>query len=724
MAQSARLSIDEFLLSLQHVKAHGDQWQAQCPAHEDSRASLSVSLGRSGAILVNCFAGCTFSAILNALNLTAGSLSPQKVPSLPQPRLVATYDYKDARGELRYQVCRFEPKDFRQRRPNGGGGWLWNMQGITKIPYRLNELLGHSTVYIPEGEKDVDALWKLGQPATCNVGGVGKWRDSDTQALKNLGISRVIVLPDNDGPGRKHADDIAKQMKAARITYSIIELPGLHAKGDVSDWFAQGHQLAELHELAAKPHIVQGATALLPSADIDGELARLRSRTDSGQAELFAAMFGAEFRYNHFREMWLHYESPCWRTDADKAIYRAAREFARAQQCEALEIADRTEKKDKLDFAMKAESGAKLEALVKAASWNEILADKGENWDTDPWALATNNGVIDLRTGILRPGDPSDRITMKCTVAYNPKAECPRWWQFLAEIFGGDESLIDYIWRLCGYILTGETTERIVPMFYGRGANGKSVLINVLATILGDYATALPFSSLQFQKQEGIPNDMAGLAGRRLVTMVEANDGLRLNEAKLKSLSGNDRISARFLHGEFFTFQPVAKFVLAMNHKPIAKDDSEGFWDRIHLVPFNHTFPPGERDAGLQARLIAEEGEGILAWAVYGCLRWKESGLRKPPAVVAATEEYQAESDQLAEFIGSEFVNMTPDGTATTQEIGKTYNLWADQRGLSKVERLNSTQLGRLLGARFRKKKTNKTYFYTGLEVISGKLAY
>lgn len=721
MAQAARLAIDEFLLQLHRVRAHGDNWEAQCPAHDDSKASLSVAVGRSGGVVVKCFAGCTYSAILAAMNLPQGSLSPPKAVQKEIPRLVTTYDYKDATGELKYQVCRFEPKDFRQRRPNGSG-WIWDMKTVTKIPYRLPELAGQSTVYLPEGEKDVDALWALGKPATCNVGGAGKWRDGETQALKNIGVARVIVLPDNDGPGRKHADDIAAQMKANGIACSIVALPGLRASGDVSDWFAQGHKIAELEELAAKPYVVGKVAPTEPS--VDKELARLRADTPIGQAEQLAAMFSGEFRYNHFRESWMHYEAPCWRIDAVQAIKRAATTFIRAQQHAAIEIADRTEKNDRLKVTLKTETPAKIEELVKAASWNATFLDTGENWDADPWALATTNGVIDLRTGLLRPGDPADRITLKCTVAYNPKAECPRWWQFLGEIFGNDQDLIEFVWRLCGYIVTGQTTERVVPMFYGRGANGKSVLINVLATILGDYATALPFSSLQLQKQEGIPNDLAALVGRRLVTMIEANDGLRLNEAKLKTLSGNDRISARFLHGEFFTFQPVAKFVLAMNHKPIAKDDSPGFWERIRLVPFGHTFPVGERDNGLQARLIAQEGEGILAWMVEGCLRWQASGLTKPAAVVAATDEYQADSDQLAEFLTSDFISASPDGLAGAGEIKKAYDLWSDRRGLNRHERLSAQGLGRLLGERFKPKRTSKGMYYIGLDVVGGKLTY
>jgi putative DNA primase/helicase len=724
-ASLPHVTLEEFLLTLQKVKQTKDGYQAQCPAHEDSTPSLSVKIGNKGGVLAKCRAGCSFTEVVRAVGFEPSQLCAPKVTPKPFPTIVQTYDYRDAAGVLKYQVARFEPKDFRQRQPKAGGQWSWNMNGVTRLPYRLNELAGHTSVFIAEGEKDVDALWSLGCPATTNVGGAGKWHDGETQALKNLGVLRVIVLPDNDGPGRKHADDIARQMKANGIACTILELPGLRAHGDVSDWFSQGHQRAELDELAAaKPYVVQTAPAPVPSvtADIDAELKDHQSRTSVGQAERFAELYGKDFRYNHFRQTWLHYESPCWRIDADKAVYRAATEFARIQQREALTITNHSEKREALAFAVKAESPAALKNMIDCATWNLTFSDRGDNWDTDPWALAVENGVLDLKTGVLRAGNPADRITLKCSVPYNAKAECPRWWQFLGEIFGGDEELIEFIWRLSGYFLTGQTTERVVPMFYGRGANGKSVFLNVLASILGDYAFALPFSSLQFQKQEGIPNDLAALVGRRFVTMIEANDGLRLNEAKLKTLSGNDRISARFLHGEFFTFQPVAKFVLAMNHKPVAKDDSPGFWDRIRLVPFLHTFPLGSRDETLQARLIQTEGAGILAWMVEGCLRWQSGGLTRPASVVAATAEYQADSDQLAEFLAACCDTSDSEAFSAAAEVQKAYNAWADGRGLNKIERLSATTLGRQLGERFSSKHTMKGRVYNGLQVYSSQL--
>src|SRR5262245_621653 len=198
----ARLSLDEILLSLKGVKRSGDQYQAQCPAHEDRTASLSVTRGANGGVLLKCFAGCAFDRIIAALGFSSQQLSAPKSQSFGGKRtLICTYDYKDAAGVLRYQVLRYSEngrKTFVQRQPDGAGDWIWKMRGVKLLPNRLNELKECATVYIVEGEKDADNLWRVGLPATTNTAGAGKWRDSYSDTLKSVGVQRAILLPDND----------------------------------------------------------------------------------------------------------------------------------------------------------------------------------------------------------------------------------------------------------------------------------------------------------------------------------------------------------------------------------------------------------------------------------------------------------------------------------------------------------------------------------------------
>lgn len=229
-------------------RADGVWWDACCPAHDDRKASLSFRDGDHRLIL-KCQAGCEEAAILVSLHLTVADLA-RSAPT-GRTRIVAEYDYRDADGTLGYQVVRFDPKGFRQRRPDGAGGWIWNLNGVARVLYRLPSLTGAERVYIPEGEKDVDTLCALGLVATCNTGGAGKWRASDTAALVTAGVREVVVLTDNDEAGDAHALKVAASCLGAGLTVRIVRLPNLEAHGDVSDWLAAGGTRDVLEALVA-----------------------------------------------------------------------------------------------------------------------------------------------------------------------------------------------------------------------------------------------------------------------------------------------------------------------------------------------------------------------------------------------------------------------------------------------------------------------------------------
>jgi putative DNA primase/helicase len=221
---------------------------ALCPLHDDRNRSLSISEGKDGHILVNCFAGCPTHDVLAVVRLRMSNLMPNS------PMIVATYDYKDADGNLLYQSLRMEPKSFRCRRPDGQGGWVWKnvFLGVKRVPYRLPELLAADSsqlVFIVEGEKDADRLASLGLAATTNVDGAGKWRDEYNQPFKGR---HVVILPDNDEPGREHAETVATALLTVAATVKILDLTGLPDKGDVSDWLDAGENKAKLLALAKR----------------------------------------------------------------------------------------------------------------------------------------------------------------------------------------------------------------------------------------------------------------------------------------------------------------------------------------------------------------------------------------------------------------------------------------------------------------------------------------
>jgi putative DNA primase/helicase len=219
-------NIHDVLSRLSNVKKIGNGWSARCPAHDDQHNSLSVSTGNDGRLLIYCHAGCSFESISSALNINRST----------GKRIVATYDYIDEDGEILFQSVRFEPKNFLQRRPDGTGGWVWNLKGVRRVPYRLPQLLESAegaTVCVVEGEKDADRLAALGFVATTNPGGAGKWRDEYSQYLSG---KHVVIFPDNDEPGRLHAEQVARSAYNLAASVRVVNLPGSPPKGDVSDW--------------------------------------------------------------------------------------------------------------------------------------------------------------------------------------------------------------------------------------------------------------------------------------------------------------------------------------------------------------------------------------------------------------------------------------------------------------------------------------------------------
>ena len=317
---------------------------------------------------------------------------------------------------------------------------------------------------------------------------------------------------------------------------------------------------------------------------------------------------------------------------------------------------------------------AAVERLARADRRHAATSDE---WDQDLWALNTPGGVIDLRTGALRHHVRADRMTKVATAM--PQGDCPTWRQFLVTATGNDPELQAYLARMVGYALTGVTTEHALFFLYGTGANGKSVFVNTLAAILGDYAANAPMDTFMATQGERHPTDMAGLRGARLVTSIETEQGRRWAESRLKALTGGDKISARFMRQDFFEFTPQFKLVVAGNHKPAIRTIDEAMRRRLHLMPFTVTIPPKERDKTLPERLLAER-DGVLAWAVQGCLEWQQIGLQPPAAVMAATEEYFEAEDALGRWL-EECCDLGPNRTVTSADLFAAWKLWAEANG-------------------------------------------
>lgn len=722
-----RLSIDQLLARLQSVTRVGDNWQAVCPAHEDRRASLSIGVGDDGRILLNCHAGCTFDSLLAALFIPASALFPKDTtPGMFRPRsqfvVVKAYDYRDLNGVLQYQVCRLDPKDFRQRRPDpAGNDYVWNMKGTTRVPYRLNEIKGHASIYVVEGEKDADALWARKLPATTNLGGAGKWKDSDSDWLRTAGVSRLIVLPDNDSPGRKHATAVAESAKAAGLGVTILELPNVPAKGDVSDWFALGYTTEDLEQKVSSalwvvPNTLRPETDL-PECPPDDHPLRW-AQTDWGASEAFAHRNRDRIRYDHRQEQWLMWDQHYWKPDATREVCCLATDHARLWQEEAARYIKDTEKRRELiAFALKLERRSGVENMLHLANAVRTLADDGEQWNIHPMLLGCPNGVIDLTTGLLRDGRPTDRITIQTGVPFLADAPCDRWLAFLEQIFDGNTAVISYVQRALGYSLTADMREQCFFMCVGTGSNGKSTFLSTLDYVWGHhcYTTAMQTFTNQPGGEDDRKYDLAELNARRLVIAAETKANSQFNETALKSFTGGEKINAQRKYGHPFEYLPTAKVWLGVNHQPRVKDDSYGFWRRVRLISFPKTFAGTTDDRSLKDVLKAE-GSGILAWAVRGALDWQANGLSAPASVMSATDAYQEAENPLHDFI-LERITYAADASVSVPLSYVVYKEWAATQGYSEREMIGNITFTRLMSRRFEMARQDGGRRFLGIHV-------
>ncbi|HYP28540.1 MAG TPA: hypothetical protein VE262_17645 [Blastocatellia bacterium] len=264
--------VQEILRRLKRVRKCGGGWTAQCPAHDDEHNSLSIRVSNSEKTLIKCHAGCDTENVISTIGLQMSDLflNHNNKQNKGLKKISHTYDYNDEKGDLLYQVVRYKPKEFIQRRPNRQGGWAWNLNGVRRVPYRLPELLAADPshpVFITEGEKDADCLASFGLVATTNAGGAGKWRDEYREHLRER---IVIILPDNDKPGQDHAERVAYSLVGIASSIKIIKLPGLLAKGDVFDWLDYGHTPEDLLELVETVPVWESTTNRTEDQSRDG----------------------------------------------------------------------------------------------------------------------------------------------------------------------------------------------------------------------------------------------------------------------------------------------------------------------------------------------------------------------------------------------------------------------------------------------------------------------
>ena len=402
--------------------------------------------------------------------------------------------------------------------------------------------------------------------------------------------------------------------------------------------------------------------------------------TDVGNAERFVAMFKDSVKYCAVYKKWFIWNGRFWEQDDTGKIITYAIECVRSIIHAADLLPEGDKRKAMIHHSLKSESNGKLRSLLEIASGMPDITIRSEELDANPWLINAQNGTINLKTGKLQEHRAADYITKMCRANYDPDCAIPLWTELLQKITLGNNQLQRYIQKAFGYALTGDTSEQALFILYGTGSNGKSTLLNVFSELMATYSTSTPSDTFMQKKNDSVNNDIARLKGARFVAAIEMEEGKRMAESLIKSVTGGDKLVTRFLYGEFFEYVPQFKVFLAVNHKPNIRDTTNSIWRRIKLMPFEATFTEQERDKHFPAKIMASELPGILAWAVQGCLLWQQEGLQMPDSVNTATRKYQEEMDSFSNFFRECCVERE-GGRVSNKMLRAKYDEWCRENG-------------------------------------------
>lgn len=391
--------------------------------------------------------------------------------------------------------------------------------------------------------------------------------------------------------------------------------------------------------------------------------------TEDALALAFTRRHRDDLRYVHEWGRWLRWDGKRWATERTLAVYDLARALTR-EVC----LIQRSPR-----IRAKVQGASTVAAIVTLARADRAHARVTEDFDLDPWLLNTPAGTLELRTGELRPHRREDGITKVTPVP--PTTEAPKLWLACLNTWTQcDPELTAFLQRLAGYFLTGSVKDEVLPIVHGGGGNGKTKFVEAIRGCLGnDYVTGVSMETLIVTSGEQHPTDVADLRGRRLAIACETEEGRRLAEAKVKQLTGGDRLRARFMRRDFFEFNPTHKLLIVGNHRPTLRNVDEAMRRRLLLIPFDATIPAVDRDPDLAEKLRAEL-PGILGWMVEGALEWQASGLRPPARVLAATADYFESADAFGRWL-EECAVVRPAATWSRAAAFASWKSWAEAAG-------------------------------------------
>ena len=733
------MPLSAFLARLTIKDEERDGWLAKCPGHDDSKASLRITVSEdSGKVLLKCRAGCDNPHIMESMGLTIkdlasmvddtnGEHSTSSNDDLPEESAIAELgdqlntwaldlDGPTGSDALAYAATRFgiEPEDARRlglgvtASLGGGPRLVVPFRDLTGRPLgfqarALNNVAqvrwagplnpekaswtrigffpgssGWEEVIITEGPGDALTAVATGYDALA-IRGAGLVENAATldRVAEMLAGRTAIVAGDGDDAGQQFSAKLAEALLARGVVTKILKMrDGL----DLSDWRAEDpawFRQGFVKEVAKLSTVTKGATKVArwpyPFADIGGAQFLRDKLALEGRPLRFTDAAGF---YQLENGVWIKRADGDIRTSAQTIGKDLVDVYAGAKDQGNDETANAAWR-----YKLIVETSRGIDSVLKELKSLPGIRAELADFDRHPHLLAVRNGVVDLKTGNLLPHDPSLLLTRRIDLDFRPATPAPRWMQFLVEVFPDEPLMPAYMQRMIGYGITGETDEQVFIVNYGTGANGKSIFSDVITSIFDPITTITPFSTFEARRGDGVPNDLAALAGARLVMAPEGNQGKLMDEALLKRVTGQDKITARFLRREFFEYRPQFLLFMATNYRPAFKGQDEGLWRRVKLIEWSRYFKPEERDHRLQEKLMAE-AEGILAWAIAGAVAWYAGGLQEPASITAVTDDYRKRSDVLAEFLseaGDSVYNKGDDSDWIARtDLFRAFQDWAD----------------------------------------------
>lgn len=446
----------------------------------------------------------------------------------------------------------------------------------------------------------------------------------------------------------------------------------------------------------------------------------IRSYDDTGNADRFIDRYGNLYKYSYIANKFYIYDGMKWKVDDKGSIRKLIDEMIESIKNEkVLHSEDVTEEEAREVFQKYYKKTRGTQA--KKNIMNELMHRRPatpDEFDKDDMLLNVANGYIDLTSRELYKHDINKMFSQITNTDYTEKMQPAVWLDFLNDIFAGDKAVIRYIQKALGYSLTGSTREQIMFILFGKGRNGKSIFVEVISEILGDYSNNMQAKSLMVKKNDNVNTDIARLSKARFVTSSEPNEGFRFDEGLIKQLTGGDKVTARFLYAEEFEYTPKFKIWVSTNHKPIIRGTDDGIWRRLVLIPFDVQIPEEKVDKDLKYKLL-REAPAILNWMAEGAYMWMQEGLAMPEKLKEAVQKYRNEMDTLGQFI-EDCCKVDKNSSEKVSNLHQAYKTWSNDN-LTSTKVLGMKSFSQKMEERFVKESRRDANYFIGIEIDNKK---